>query len=252
MKGYQVQELGQPVEVIRGRVSASSSFFENRILDALPSDEAARLAPYLERVFLHRARVLDDAGEASRAVYFPVDALICSAINTTGTGRTSPLWLVGRRGGADVAGASLGLPLSVETTVLCPGTSWRLDRSIYEAAETVRAPLYRAMRRFERALFAVGAARLACNSEHNVDRRVARWLLFVADETGKPQAELTHQQLADLAAIRRPSVSLVFSDLARRGIVHVQHGLVQILDRERLEEEACPCSSVICDLLGGI
>jgi hypothetical protein len=236
-----VQELGRTVEVISGRVGGPSVIFGNRLLDGLPRGELAKLAPMLRRAFLHRGSRLDNEDQPD-TLYFPVDALISSLISTTGTGRTSALSIIGRRGAVDIAESYFGPSVEVQTSVLCPGTAWRVSRGLSK-------PLARMLRRYDRALFAVGAARLACNSEHNVDRRVARWLLFVTDETGKPQAELTHQQLAEMAAIRRPSVSLVFSDLARRNIINVHHGLVQIIDRERLERETCPCYYVIRDLL---
>jgi CRP-like cAMP-binding protein len=231
-----LQELARTIEIN----------FGNRLLDGLPREDLTRLAPLLRRVFLHRGSVLSQE-DSLHSIYFPVDALISTLINTTGTDRTSALSVIGRRGAIDVTENYFGPSIAVQTTVLCPGSAWRLGRTLLRV--NLNTPLQQTLRRHERALFAVGAARLACNSEHNVDRRVARWLLYVADETGKPQAELTHQQLAQLAAIRRPSVSLVFADLARRGIVNVHHGLVQILDRERLEREACACHHVIRDLL---
>lgn len=238
-----MQEVGRSVQVGSGQVSGQNVVFGNRLLDGLPRKELARIAPFLTRTVLQRGGVFDIDDDA---LYFPVDALVCSAIDTTGTGRTSALSVIGRRGAIDVAATSFDPALAVQTGVLCPGTAWRIDRAAGKNLASLS--LQQRLRRNERALFAAGAARLACNSEHNVDRRVARWLLFVADETGKPQAELTHQQFALMASIARPSVSLAFADLARRAIVEVHQGLVQILDRESLEREACACYYVIRDL----
>jgi hypothetical protein len=220
----------------------ASVLFGNELLDRLPREDLGAIAPVLRRVFLPRASRIDEDGERPLGVYFPIDALLSSRISTTGTGRSSALSVIGRRGALDLTQSHFGPSIAVQTSVLSAGMAWHASCGDSEALSGV-------LRSYEHALFAVGAARLACNAEHNVDRRVARWLLFCADETGKPQVQLTHQQLADMASIRRPSVSLAFSDLARRGIVDVRHGNVHIVDRERLERETCPCYYVIRNLL---
>lgn len=240
---YEVQRAS------RGVVSAPGmqhGMFGNHLLDALPREEVGRLSPHLRRVFLHRGQVLGAPGEAVEFVYFPIDALLWSWTTTTGAERPTSLLTIGRRGAMSLD-TVLELPTVHGTvSVLSPGSAWRVSRGALEnLTHATESPVRRLLARFAFGSFAVCAYRLACNSEHNVDRRLARWLLFIMDETGKPEASLTHQQIADVAAIRRPSVSLAFSDLQRRGIVRVHHGLVQILDRERLERDTCPCYGAI-------
>lgn len=236
----------------RGPVSEGqqpqTTAFGNRLLDLLPRDEAARLAPYLRRVFLHRGQELAKAGDPFDHLLFPVDALVWTWIDSTDTDRPTSLLTVGRRG---VVGAprSIDGMCDANVVVLSPGGAWRMQADALEALDAVTSPLRDVLARFLYKSFLVSSCRLACNSEHNVDRRLARWLLWIVDETGKPEVSLTHQQLADVAAIRRPSVSLAFSDLQRRGVVRVHHGLVQILDRERLEREACHCYHAISDII---
>lgn len=224
-----------------------TSTFGNRLLDQLSRDEAARLAPYLRRVFLHRGQELAKAGDPFEHLLFPVDALVWTWINSTDTDRPTSLLTVGRRG---VVGAARTLEGAhdANVVVLSPGGAWRMHPDAMEVLEAT-SPLRSSLARFLYKAFLVSSCRLACNSEHNVDRRLARWLLWIVDETGKPEVSLTHQQLADVAAIRRPSVSLAFSDLQRRGVVRVHHGLVQILDRERLERETCHCYYAISDIV---
>ena len=240
---YEVQPGSRGVV---GTAPLQHAMFGNYLLDALPREEIARLSPHLRRVFLHRGQALAVTGEVAEHIYFPIDALLWSWTTTTGAERPTSLLTIGRRGATPLE-ALLELQLSDgNVTVLSPGSTWRISRTALQGVlRSFDAPIRRLLSRFAYSSFAVCAYRLACNSEHNVDRRLARWLLFIMDETGKPEASLTHQQIADVAAIRRPSVSLAFSDLQRRGIVRVHHGLVQILDRDRLEKEACPCYGAI-------
>jgi len=95
--------------------------------------------------------------------------------------------------------------------------------------------------RYANACILNAACRLACNSEHNIDQRLARWLLWVSDECARPEFSITHQQIAEIAAIRRPSVSLALSQFQREGLVRSQHGRLRILDRPKLEELVCRC-----------
>jgi hypothetical protein len=229
------------------------AMFGNNLLDALPKEDVARLSPHIRRVFLHRGQRLNSPGETPEFVHFPIDALVWSWTTTTGAERPTSLLTTGRRGAMSLD-TLMDLPVThAYVDVISPGSSWRISRGALETITRIAdSPVRRMLTRFVYASFAVCAYRLACNSEHNVDRRLARWLLFIMDETGKPEASLTHQQIADVAAIRRPSVSLAFSDLQRRGIVRVHHGLVQILDRERLERETCVCYSAIRSALEDI
>lgn len=247
---YEIQRSSQGL-IPAGR--EPGALFGNRLLDHLPKEESARLAPYLRRVFLHRGQELYAPGDAIDYLYFSIDALIWSWSLTTNTERPTSLFAVGRRGVAGFARA-LNMPFSdAHVAVLSPGGAWRMHCSALDAfADHGQSALMRVLLRFGYAAFAIGCARLACNSEHNVDKRLARWLLWIVDETGKPEVTLTHQQLADVAAIRRPSVSLAFSDLQRRGVVRLHHGLVQILDRERLEHEACHCYVSIRELVENV
>lgn len=238
----------------RGTVAFSpppaTGFSGNRLLDSLPRPEITKLAPYLRRTFLHRGQELATPDRPAEALYFPVDALLWGWTSTTQTERPTSIFATGRRGFVGYGDFFGTIDCPANVVALSPGVAWKLPKeALASVAGSVQSPLRRALERHVYASLMAIAYRMACNSEHNVDKRLARWLMYVMDETGKPEIALTHQQLAEVAAIRRPSVSLALSDLARRGIVRVQHGLVQVLDRDRLERESCPCGVAERDAL---
>jgi len=222
----------------------------NHLLDGLARGEISKVAPIVRGVFLHGGQELSTPSERGVQMYFPIDALLWSWSQTTHTERPTSLLSLGRRGVAGLYNA-LDMPGGGErVVVLSPGSAWCLHvAALSTISDSTQSSFRRALLRYSYAIFAISCYRLACNSEHNVDKRLARWLLWIMDETGKPEVSLTHQQLADVAAIRRPSVSLAFSDLQRRGIVRVHHGLVQILDRERLEHETCAYYNAIDNII---
>jgi CRP-like cAMP-binding protein len=216
--------------------------FGNRILDTLPPKEAERLAPSMRRVFLQRDQVVVRPGETIAFLHFPIDAFAWSWTESTDTQRPTSVLTVGQRGVIEwnrVLATDQG---NTCATIISPGAAWRLPVEIFEQSQAgTNAPLRRLLLRFANAALLNCACRLACNAEHNIDQRLARWLLWVADECGRMEFAITHQQIAEIAAIRRPSVSLALSQFQRDGLVRSQHGRLRILDRERLEKAVCRC-----------
>lgn len=214
----------------------------NRILDALTRTELDQLTPFLRRVFLQRNQVVVRPGEPITALHFPIDAFAWSWDETTGAERPTSVLTAGHRGVVEwnkVLEADRGQTC---VTILSPGSAWRLPVETFEqyCAHT-QSPLRRLLLRYANACILNAAARLACNSEHNIDQRLARWLLWFADECNRAEFSITHQQIAEIAAIRRPSISLALSQFQRDGLVHSQHGRLRVLDRTKLEQMVCQC-----------
>lgn len=227
--------------------------FGNRILDSLPPKEAERLAPAMRRVFLQRDQVVVRPGEPIAFLHFPIDVFAWSWTETTDTQRPTSVLTVGHRGVIEwnrVLAMDHGATCA---TVISPGAAWRLPAETFEQQQpNVNSPLRRLLLRFANACMLNAAGRLACNAEHNIDQRLARWLLWVADECGRMEFAITHQQIAEIAAIRRPSVSLALSQFQRDGLVRSQHGRLRVLEREALEKRVCRCYWFIRNNANGV
>ncbi len=210
--------------------------YGNHLLDMLPEDVKGALRPSLHRVFLQRR---DDVGDSrwSGALLFPTDSLVRASVRGALGGRPITLLAMGRR---SVVGINrwLGCASLTDFNVLEAGSAWMLPLDDFSHRD---GALGQSLSWWQYRLVMVTAYRVSCQAEHNVDRRVAQALLWIADETGRPEISLTHQALSELTAMRRPSVSLVLSDLQRRGIIRTVNGSIAILDRHRLEREACAC-----------
>ena len=84
----------------------------------------------------------------------------------------------------------------------------------------------------------------ACNRLHSVEQRFARWLLMSADRFQSNKLPLTQDYIATMLGVRRPGVSETASELQRSGLIGYKHGLIEIIDREGLEQAACECYSI--------
>jgi CRP-like cAMP-binding protein len=81
----------------------------------------------------------------------------------------------------------------------------------------------------------------ACNAVHDVQQRCARWLLMTHDRMHGRDFRLSHELLAVMLGVRRPTVSEAAEKLQSAGIVRYARGVVAIVDRARLEALTCEC-----------
>ena len=86
---------------------------------------------------------------------------------------------------------------------------------------------------------------IACNRLHEVEERLARWLLMLQDRVADDVLLITQEFLAEMLGSRRTTVTMAAGALQRIGLIEYQRGHVHILDRERLESAACECYPVI-------
>lgn len=85
----------------------------------------------------------------------------------------------------------------------------------------------------------------ACNAKHDVEQRLARWLLICKDRGNKPDFEISQEFMADMLGISRPSVSIAAGLLKQKGLIEYRRGAILILDEKRLGERACECYQVV-------
>jgi CRP-like cAMP-binding protein len=92
----------------------------------------------------------------------------------------------------------------------------------------------------------------ACNAVHTVEQRLARWLLLAHDRVGKNEFPLTHEFVAMMLGVARPTVTIVAGTLQKAGLITYRRGIVAILDREKLEAASCECYRVGSGLLRSV
>jgi len=85
----------------------------------------------------------------------------------------------------------------------------------------------------------------ACNAKHEVEQRLARWLLLCADRAHTNTLKLSQEYLADMLGVSRPSVSTVAARLKEEKLIDYTRGLICIEDPAALERRACECYRVI-------
>ena len=212
----------------------------NHILQALPAKEYERLAPQLQPVPLVQNQVLFEVGAPIVGGYF-VNSGLVSCLTVMQNGDSIEVGLLGYEGFA-------GLPIllniahsSARITVQITGEAMRINADTLHDLLPELPMLERLLSRFTY-LQALQAQQIAaCNRLHEVDERLARWLLMTQDRVRLEILPLTHDLLGDMLGARRSSVTVAAGILQRAGIIDYRRGKVHILDRQKLEEAACEC-----------
>jgi CRP-like cAMP-binding protein len=97
------------------------------------------------------------------------------------------------------------------------------------------------MNRYLYVLMSQQATSAACLRFHQLDRRLARWLLMSQDRAGTASFHLTQEFLAYMLGVRRVGVTVAAGGLQRAGLIEYHRGELTVLDRPALEAAACDC-----------
>ncbi|RUQ30839.1 MAG: Crp/Fnr family transcriptional regulator [Candidatus Competibacteraceae bacterium] len=220
----------------------------NQVLATLPREEYQRLRAGLELVTLTFGDVLHEPGELIQHIYFPNEGLLVSLLTLVQDRMGLEIGLVGSEG-------MVGLPVaqgidtsSVRAVVQGTGTALRMESSQFRQALETSPALQRTLHRYTYALIAQITQTAACSRFHQVEARLARWLLMASDRLQSNSIHFTQEWLADLLGVRRVGVTLAASALQQQRLIQYSRGNITILDREGLKASACECYQKIKDI----
>ena len=236
-KGFQTMQSGE-------RTNTEGKAVSNIILLSISAGDYSSLRPHLEYVSLPDHLVLHEAGGKLEFAYFPNRGLI-SLVVVMKDGKTAEAGIVGNEGFTGTL-AAVGLNRStLQAVVQITGDGFRVEvgalQNTLESAPHLQMILsrYAAIRGMQVAQTA------ACNRLHDVEQRLARWLLMTQDRVDSRSLAITHDFLATMLGTDRPSVSLAAAALQKKKLIEYTRGAVEIVNRKKLEDAACECYRVI-------
>lgn len=216
----------------------------NHILNAIPRKEYELLLPLLKSVQLVNRQVLYEAGDEILDCYFISDALI-SCMQVMQNGDSVEVGIFGAEG---FAGHSILLSVNqsaIQVSVQVPGEAYKIDAGMLKQLLPQIPTVERMLSRFAY-LQALQAQQIAaCNGLHEIEQRLARWILMTQDRVRVDTLPLTHDLLAGMLGSRRASVTVAAGSLQKAGMIEYRRGKLHIVQREKLEEAACECYGAI-------
>ena len=217
---------------------------ENLWLAALAAPDRERLEPHLEERTFRQGQTLYEAGEAVEAVWFPLNGVV-SLMTLLADDRMVETAVIGREGLVGVTCGPLNARASSRAIAQIDGSAACCPADVFSAALGESDQMRDALSRFTESLLAQVQQNAACNAQHRLDERLARWLLTVHDRADGDRFALTQADIAGMLGVRRATVSEVGSELEGKGLIRRGRGWVQVLDRPALERASCGCYAMV-------
>lgn len=216
----------------------------NLILAQLPDAEYEALARFLVPVDLPLETRLSEPNEPIEFVYFLNTGLI-STDALTEKGESVEVGVIGREGFSGLP-ALLDQPqMSHSVLMQGVGEGLRIRSSIAREQFLKGGTFQRLVHAFAYLQLVQTSQSVLCNRMHEVDARLARWLLSSADRMESESLNLTQEFLARMLGVQRSTVTVAAGDLQRAGIIGYSRGKINILDRPALESKACECYGIV-------
>ena len=216
----------------------SSVARRNRLLAALPAEDAEELLLHLRHVILPNERVLLAPRETVQYAYFPIDGVVSLLISMEDA---TPVEVatVGSEGFVSVESILSTDHSPYEVICQTEVEALRADvadlRAAFRASEALRDVLLR----YAAVVFSCTGRSVACKVTHPVEQRLARWLLMTRDRIRADELPLTQDTLARMLGVHRPTISEAAEALRARGLIAYRRGKIAITDRPGLEQASC-------------
>jgi CRP-like cAMP-binding protein len=218
----------------------------NRLLDRLPANEYTPLVRSGKTVSLAHGDEIypqDGRGGLSHA-YFPTSGMISLTVLME-NGKEVEAGTVGNEGMIGLPIAH-GLDFSPSKAISqISGEGLRIPVPAFLKAMKPGGTLDKLVRRYSAFSLLYGRQTIACNLLHSVEHRLCRWLLMCRDRVEKDEFVLTHEFLAEMLGVRRQTVTVIAGKLQATGVITYRRGVMEIVNRKKLEAASCECYGVI-------
>ena len=222
----------------------TSTDIANRLISELPRKVSKPLLLSCETVQLEFGAILAERGDQIKHIYFPLSSFISLVTPLKG----HPALEMGIIGNEGIYGASVVLGVTtapMRAVVQGSGTALRMETRQFQRLNRDSPALLRIMNRYVYVTMAQLARTAACNHFHEIEPRLARWLLMTHDRAHADHFHLTHEFLADMLGVRRSGITVAAGALQAKKLIGYTRGEISILDRAGLEAASCECYEVV-------
>ena len=216
----------------------------NHLIAALPPKQTQEFLRNCEPVDLVFGAYLCEAEQPLAQVYFPLTGFISLVAKVQG----HPSLEMGLIGNEGMLGATLILGVrQAHLGAVVQGAGTALRMNVPEFLQQLRrcAALRESIGRYLYVLMAQLSQTAVCIRFHDVEQRLARWLLMTHDRAHADHFHLTHQFLAGMLGVRRSGISVAAAALQKRKLIRYARGEIKVLNRRGLEAVACECYAAV-------
>ena len=212
----------------------------NHLLSELSRLTAGKLAPYLRRVFLRRDEFLYTPEDDIASIYFP-ETTVFTEHQMLRDGRTVEVSMTGKESAVGLVAALSAERASTWVQPYMNGTALRIGSKAFREIALREPELLKAVGIRINAYIKQISQRVICNTHHPMEGRLCTWLLMLADRCPAGPLKLTHEQMARVLGVFRPSISCAAASLRDRGLIDYVRGNVLIRNSSEMKKAACGC-----------
>ncbi len=212
----------------------------NKLFEKLPHTKREKLITLCEKVELELGATLCEPGKNFQYVYFPITGLI-SLVKRVGFHPSVEIGLIGVEG---MLGATIQLGVNtapLKGVVQGYGYALRLPIKSFIQELSENPALKKILNRYLYSFIGEISQSIACIHFHEVESRLARWLLTAHDRVQADNFHFTHQNLANALGVQRSAVTIAAGVLQKRKLIRYIRGDIRILNRKGLESASCEC-----------
>jgi CRP-like cAMP-binding protein len=221
--------------------------FRNRILSIVDKADLVALMPAMTEIGWGPGVELYEAGAAVSEVHFPSTAGL-SIVKVMADGGEVECATVGYEGAVGVLPALSGAPSSCRTYVQLAGSGISIAAGALRERAAQSPALMELLLRAAQTLVAQEEQSVACNALHEIERRLARWLLICQDRLNSAVVPITQEYLAIMLGVQRTTVGVAAAALRAKGLIRYSRGQLEILDRGGLERRSCECYGAVLQM----
>ena len=190
------------------------------------------------------------ANQTTSHVFFPV-SLVAAHVRRLVDGSAIEAGMVGSEGAIGIEAMFGATAQPNDVIVQVGGTAIRVPAAAASVAFDEQRPFRKLVLRFANAFTIQVSQCAACNWRHPLERRLARWLLRIADRmagaerSGLIEIPLTQEFLASMLGARIAGVNEAVSALTAAGVIRHRRHVIEIVDRDALEAACCECYATV-------
>ncbi|MFA5939608.1 MAG: Crp/Fnr family transcriptional regulator [Sinimarinibacterium sp.] len=217
---------------------------QNHLLGALSERALTRLRPHLELASMPLGKILYDAGETMRHVYFPTDCIV-SLLQVMENGASGEIAVVGNEGLIGIASFMGGESTPSRAIVQSAGSAYRLSGERLNEEFNRHGEMMRLLLCYTQSLISQMSQTAACNKHHPIDQQLCRWLLLSLDRLQSNRMTMTQELVSHMLGVGHAAVDEAAATLQKSGAIIYAGGQFTVLDRPKLEQLCCECYAAV-------
>ncbi|MDE1994240.1 MAG: Crp/Fnr family transcriptional regulator [Rhizobiaceae bacterium] len=218
-------------------MTAVFSEYSNKLLSILPADDGLGLVTELQSVSLPKGMFLSHPNRPADFCYFPENG-IASVVAISPEGHRSEAGVIGWEGVTPLAPVLHAGQSPFEIFVQVEGSGFRIEADCLQSILENSASIRHIFLRYAQAFFVQCSFTSLSNATHRLEERLARWILMCHDRVIGDRIALSHEFMAAMLAVHRPSVTTALHVLEGNRFIYSERNLVIVRNRADLEEFA--------------